>query len=256
MEPNWDDLRVLLAVARTASLTGAASRLRLGVATVSRRVERLEAALGHALFARHQTGYRLTDEGAALLPGAEAMEAAAAGLAPGGAEVAGTVRLATAEALANEVVIPSLPALVARQPRLVVEIATDVATANLHRRDADLALRMVRPETGRVAVRRLGTLSFGLFGSPAYLAAHDGARPEEHRLIGWDEGLRHLPAAAWVSDRLGRHRWVVERTLAWLARFRRLTIRHERRAASTGPSPRSPARSSASTRSGGFVRRS
>ena len=58
------------------------------------------------------------------------------------------------------------------------------------------------------------------------------------------------------SDRLGRHRWVVERTLARLARFRRLTIRHERRATSTGPSPRWPAPSSASTRSGSFVRRS
>lgn len=202
MEPSWDDLRVFLAVARAGSLTGAAGRLRLGVATVSRRVERLEAALGAALFTRHQTGYRLTDEGAALLFRAEAMEVAAAGIAPGGGEVAGTVRLATAETLANEVVVPSLPALLARHPGLVVEVVTNVATANLHRRDADLALRMVRPEAGRVTVRRVGTLGFALFGAPAYLAGREGAPLQDHRLIGWDEALRGLPAAAWVARAL------------------------------------------------------
>ena len=63
-------------------------------------------------------------------------------------------------------------------------------------------------------------------------------------------------------ERLGRHRWVVERTLAWLARFRRLTVRYGPRhrlgpaPTSTSRSPHSPAPSSASTRSGGSVRRS
>ena len=58
---------------------------------------------------------------------------------------------------------------------------------------------MAPREAGHVTMRRVGTLGFGLFGSLAYLAAHDGARIEEHCLIGWDERLRHLPAAAWVE---------------------------------------------------------
>ena len=203
MGPDWDDLRVLLAVAREGTLSGAAARLRLGVATVSRRVERLEAALGRTLFSRHQSGYRLTDEGAALLPQAEAMEAAAAGLAPGGPEVAGTVRLATAETLANDLVIPSLPELLARHPGLVIEITTSVASVNLHRRDADLALRMVRLERARVTVRRVGTLGFALFGSSEHVAARRlGALREDDRLIGWDEAARSLPAARWVERAL------------------------------------------------------
>lgn len=73
---NWNDTPAFLAVARTGTLTGAASALGAGVATVSRRIERLEAALGVPLFARAQTGYQLTDEGTALLPRAEALEAA------------------------------------------------------------------------------------------------------------------------------------------------------------------------------------
>lgn len=200
MGPDWDDLRVFLAVAREGTLSGAAARLRLGVATVSRRIERLEAALGATLFSRHQSGYRLTDEGAALLARAEAMEAAAAALAPDRADVSGTVRLASAETLANDLVIPSLPELFARHPGLVVEITTAVASVNLHRRDADLALRMVRPERGNVTVRRVGRLGFALFGAPEHVAARrPGALREDDRLIGWDEAARSLPAARWVE---------------------------------------------------------
>ena len=70
----WDDARVFLAIARSGTLSGAAHALRMGVATVSRRLDRLEAALGLPLFSRHQQGYRLTDDGEALLERAEALE--------------------------------------------------------------------------------------------------------------------------------------------------------------------------------------
>lgn len=203
--PDWDDARVFLAVARAGSLSGAAGALGLGVATVSRRIERFEAALGAPLFARHQSGYRLTDDGAALVARAEALEAAAGALAPeaDAGVLAGTVRLATAETFANALVIPSLPAFLARHPGLAVEIATDVRAANLHRRDADLALRLVRPERGNLTVRRLGTLGFGLYASPGYLAARrtgpDAGAFDRDRFIGWDEAMRDLPPARWLE---------------------------------------------------------
>ena len=154
----WDDARVFLAIARSGTLSGAAHALRMGVATVSRRLDRLEAALGLPLFSRHQQGYRLTDDGEALLERAEALEHA--GLAFGEAgqgQVAGTVRLATAENLANPLIIPSLPTLFAQHPELRVELVTGVQTVNLHRRDADLAVRMVKPDAGHLTLRRLGT---------------------------------------------------------------------------------------------------
>lgn len=203
----WDDARVFLAVARTGTLTAAARDLGGGVTTASRRIERLEAVLGLPLFFRHQSGYRLTDEGRALLPRAEAVEAAALGLASGAAaagEAAGLVRLATAENLANPLIIPSLPALFAAHPRLTVEVLTDVAAVNLHRREADIALRMVRPESGHVTCRRLGTLGFGVYGAPAYLARRQGS---DHDLssdgfIGWAETRADLPAARWIARML------------------------------------------------------
>ena len=110
----WDDVSVFLAVARAGSLSGAASALSIGLATVSRRVQRLEACLGDPLFLRHHTGYRLTEEGAALVERAEEMEAAAQAFGSGlpeEPEVSGTVSLATAENLATALILPELPRL-------------------------------------------------------------------------------------------------------------------------------------------------
>ncbi len=205
----WDDARVFLAVARKGTLTAAARLTGGGVATVSRRIDRLEAALGVPLFVRHQTGYRLTDQGESLLPKAEALEHAAQAFesqAEQESEVAGPVRLATAENLANPIIIPSLPALLKRHPQLELEIATDVASVNLHRRDADLALRMVKPSRGNVTLRRLATLGFGLYGSAGYLAKRtqtaDSGPFDNDAFIGWSEAQGHLPAAQWIARSL------------------------------------------------------
>lgn len=206
---RWDDARVFLAVARTGSLSGAAADMEMGLATASRRIARLEAALGLTLFSRHQNGYRLTDDGAALVERAQALEQAAQAFAEGSAaqaDIAGRVRLATAETLANFVIVPALPELTMRHPGLALEIVTDVQAVNLHRRDADLAVRLVRPERGNVTIRRLGTLGFGLYGSRAYVAGMPGGgrsgRLEEERLITWCEAYGHLPAAQWIERAL------------------------------------------------------
>ena len=66
-EFNWDDARIFLAIARAGTLSGAADKMNMGIATVSRRLDRLEQALNVPLFSRHQSGYRLTDDGEALL---------------------------------------------------------------------------------------------------------------------------------------------------------------------------------------------
>jgi len=148
-EFHWDDARIFLAIARAGTLSGAADKMNMGIATVSRRLDRLEQALNVPLFSRHQSGYRLTDDGEALLARAEALEYA--GLAFGEAaqlqgHVAGVVRLATSDNLATHFILPSLKGLLDQYPELRVEVLSGVQPVNLHRRDADLAIRMVKPE--------------------------------------------------------------------------------------------------------------
>lgn len=181
----------------------------IGLATVSRRIERLEAAIGQPLFLRQQSGYRLTEDGTALIERAEEMEAAARSLTVGvrqEATVSGTVRLATAENLATGLIIPELPRFRAEHPQVTLEIMTDIATVNLHRRDADIALRMVKPERGNVSLQRLGTMGYGLYGAPDYVTqrrtATDVSALDADDCICWSDTYAHLPAAQWVERML------------------------------------------------------
>lgn len=205
---DWNDLKFFLEVARGGSLTHAADVLRVSPSTAGRRIAELESRLATRLFARHPTGYHLTDEGRELLGRAQAVEEHmlafernASGLAPA---VSGTVRLATSENLATDLVIPALPAFAARHPQLRLTIVTQTAPVELGRRDADLALRLVRPDQGSLKVRRLGSMSYGVYGRRDYLARHPA--PDDDPFAGravvtWDEAHAHLPAAQWLAQR-------------------------------------------------------
>ena len=134
------------------------------------------------LFLRHQTGYTLTDQGEALLPRAEAVELAVSDMrlqANDDAGIRGKVKLASVESLVSGFIVPALAPLLAGNPGLDVEIAYSTTAVNMHRHDADLALRMFVPERGNLRVRQLATMGFGLYG-PA-----DGAEPD--RVISWPQ---------------------------------------------------------------------
>ncbi|MCS2159365.1 LysR family transcriptional regulator [Scandinavium sp. H11S7] len=206
---NWDDARVFLAIARVGTLSGAAETLGMGIATLSRKLDRFEKSLGMPLFSRHQNGYRLTDDGEALLARAEALEYA--GLALGESaklqgNVAGIVRLATSDNLATHFILPSLKGILEKYPDLRVEVLSGVQSVNLHRRDADLAIRMVKPDSGNLTLKRLGTVGFGLYGADAYLNMSNdgftGLSLSHAQYVGWSESHQHLPAAQWVTRML------------------------------------------------------
>ncbi|MEM6974636.1 MAG: LysR family transcriptional regulator [Pseudomonadota bacterium] len=213
-----------LSVARTGSLNRGARQRGVNASTIGRRIEGLERSLGLRLFQRAQTGYALTDEGRGLLEAAERIEAAALDFdlgAKSAAVVRGRVRLATAENLATALLIPALPDLLARHGELTVEIATDIRSTNLNRREADLALRLMRPRHGNVTVKRLGVMRYGLFGSVGYCErrAGDGqsvdlGRAEQDSFIAWAEDYADLPAAAWIDRALsGRQPAVIVTSL-------------------------------------------
>jgi len=205
-EFNWDDARVFLAVARSGTLSGAAEAMSVGVATISRRLDRLEQSLKVPLFSRHQSGYRLTDDGEALLERAESLEYA--GLAFGETaklqgNVAGLVRLATSDNLATHFILPSMKGMLEKYPDLRIEVLSGVESVNLHRRDADMAIRMVKPDTGNLTLKRLGTVGFGLYGAKNYLDETGGISAgqslNDAQYVGWSELHQHLPAARWIT---------------------------------------------------------
>src|SRR5690606_27824673 len=123
---NWDDVRIFLAVARAGQILGAARRLDLNHATVSRRVAALEKSLGAKLFRRLTTGSELTAEGQRFLVVAERVEAdmiaARADIAGENDEVSGTVRIGAPDGFGVAFLAPRLGELIRRYPALSIQL--------------------------------------------------------------------------------------------------------------------------------------
>lgn len=142
---DWNDLRYFLGVARAGSTLAASKRMRVAQATVSRRVTVLEEALGTTLFARTASGYTLTQRGQALLPAAEAVEAAVGALTrmveAEARRLSGTVRITTVEGAAQAWVIPALGAFRLVHPEVRAEVLVNERNLDLAKGDADIAIR-------------------------------------------------------------------------------------------------------------------
>ena len=179
---RWDDLRVLLAVLREGSFSGAAAVLAVEQSTVSRRVAALEAALGAVLFDRTPSGPRATELALRLRPAAERMEAELSSLIDLSAsmteQIEGRVRLAVTSSFAVQIVIPFvLPALRTQYPALHVDLIVDERAADLIQREADLALRFFRPTEGDLLAKRIAQLPTAALAHRSY-AEGRALRPE------------------------------------------------------------------------------
>lgn len=201
---EWDQVRVFLAVAKEGQLAAAAARLGLDVSTVSRRVDRIEAELGVHLFDRTREGTVMTAAAEAMVPAAEEMERAMSGfLGAVGAvetEAEGVVRVTAPPGVADTFIAPLLPDFHRRYPGVRIELDAAVAYADLTRREADIAVRVMRPRSGDLVVTKLVSTRSIPMTSPAY-AKELGAleRVEDARWIGWGPDLAHIPVAAWLS---------------------------------------------------------
>lgn len=187
MAPDWDDLRVFLAVARAESLSRAGKALKKDAATVGRRVARLEAALGTPLFAKSPQGYALTDAGARLMTHAEAAEqalrAGAEELAGQAGQLSGQVRIGAPDGCAN-FVLPQVCAQISQaHPELDLQIVALPRVINLSKREADIAVAVSPPEAGRLTVQKITDYHLHLAASEDYLAG-----------AGALNGLADLPA--------------------------------------------------------------
>jgi DNA-binding transcriptional LysR family regulator len=203
---DWDDLRYFLKVAETGGLSPAGRFLRVDASTVGRHIEVLEEALGHRLFVRTQRGYGLTEAGERLLRWSRRVEGEFAELqgafAARAEEPAGVVSVATTEPIAAGFLVPSLRAFHARYPAVEVEIAAGPHSVNLSRREADVALRVVRPRQGNVLARRIGEVGLALYASRAYVEARGEPRRANgfagHDLIEWPADYDAIPQIPWL----------------------------------------------------------
>ncbi|MCX7305712.1 MAG: LysR family transcriptional regulator [Hyphomicrobiales bacterium] len=205
---NWDDVRIFLAVARAGQILGAARRLELNHATVSRRIVALEDSLGAKLFRRLTTGTELTPAGERFLAVAERMEAdmiaARSELAGGDDDVSGTVRIGAPDGFGVAFLASRLGALTAQHRDLRIQLVPVPRSFSLSRREADIAITTERPTEGRLVAQKLVDYSLGLYASRSYAEANGLPATQSelraHRLIGYVPDLVVSSSLAYAQE--------------------------------------------------------
>ncbi|MGR3541818.1 MAG: LysR family transcriptional regulator [Hasllibacter sp.] len=171
---DWNHARTFLAVIEAGSLSGAARRLGLTQPTAGRQVAAFEAALGVVLFERHGRSLHPTDAAREMAARVREMEVAASHAAltaaAHGGSVEGLVRIIASEMYAAHLVVPLLPALRRAHPGLGIEVIAANERTDLLRREADIAIRNVRPEEEGLIARRLPDDRGAFFATPGWIA--------------------------------------------------------------------------------------
>ncbi|WP_342360219.1 LysR family transcriptional regulator [Terrarubrum flagellatum] len=193
---DWDDIRIFLAVSRAGSLNAGARLLGLTQPTVSRRIHLFEGRLGVSLFGRTQDGLVLTEAGKSLWHRALAIEEHAEAISRQvlrhDDRMGGVVRISATEGLGAFWLTKRLTRLATKHPHITTEILLDNGVTDLMKRDADVAIRLGRPQARELIAKRVGDMRFSLFASRDYVARH-GA-PAELRDV-----LRH-PLVTFMWD--------------------------------------------------------
>lgn len=200
----WDDVRLFLALCRSRTVGEAAAALGVDASTVSRRLAAMEAVLSATLFERGRDGLAATKAAEDLTPVAEEIEEAMARFASEaeGLErvVSGLVRIACPPDAAEVLVAPLIPELRARHPGLRIEIDPGEEVLDLTRREADIALRTVRPARGDLVVMRLATVRWVLAAAPQLARTLGILRSwADAPWVGWGQRLSSLAPARWLA---------------------------------------------------------
>lgn len=210
MELDWNEVRFFLAVARQQTLAKAARALKVDQTTVGRRLTSLETKLGVSLFARTPAGLTLTTAGKRVLAAAQRMEEAASELtaeaAGDDAALSGTVRIATTESLAEYFVIPAIREVQLKNPQLTAIINTSWTRVDIRSGEADIAVRLVRPNDPRLAARRLSDQFLRLYAAKDYLTRRGTPKSlAGHSVIAYEESMRDAGSAFLQLPTEGTH---------------------------------------------------
>jgi DNA-binding transcriptional LysR family regulator len=201
----WDDVRLFLALCRARTVGEAAKALGIDPSTVSRRLAALEEALATTLFARSRDGITPTKAAEDLLAAAEQVEQGVARFTSAvdslERDVSGLVRMTCPGDVADVIVVPMLRELLAKHPQLRVALDAGESVLDLTRREADIALRVVRPTRGDLVMTKLTTARWLAAASPE-LAARLGTLASwgDAPWIGWGEHTSALPPARWLAE--------------------------------------------------------
>ncbi len=182
---DWENIRYFRVLVETGSVASAARELKVERTTVTRRIQALERETGLDLFDRRGRRLSLTAAGRdfadvtrPMMDVAREASRCAEGMRPG---MSGRVRISAPPALAKARLIGPLLSMGRRYPELELQLTGEIGFASLHRGEADIAVRLSRPQDGDLAISKLGSIAFHLYGHRDYL---ENTTEDRRRYIG------------------------------------------------------------------------
>jgi DNA-binding transcriptional LysR family regulator len=228
-QTDWNLIRSFVAVVEQGSLTRAATSMGLSQPTLSRQIAELEKTVGAALFERVARGLQLTETGENLVEPARHMMAAARSLSIAAAShdnsLQGTVRITASEMVAAFVLPDLLRKLAEHHPEIQIEVVASNHISNLLEREADIAIRMVRPTQSALIARHLGDWPIGFYAHKNYLAGV-AATPDANTASNIQATSSALPSSTMVDmNFLAKYRWIgLDQSDQYIAGFRAVGI--------------------------------
>jgi DNA-binding transcriptional LysR family regulator len=204
----WDDLRIVLEVARQGSIYSAAKILKLDHSTVTRRVAHVEFILERRLFDRSNRGIRARAETEELLKHIQMMEVHAAAMHEAiglSTETrARTVRVATMEGLSSGYLARRVEEIALGDPTLRIELFSNPHIVDLLKKETDIFLSFFEPDVAGLVSEQIGEIAIYLYGSERYRARHGvpGSRDElnEHRYVGYIPEMISIDSVRWLDE--------------------------------------------------------
>ncbi|MGB9098560.1 LysR family transcriptional regulator [Erwinia sp.] len=203
---DWQDLHYFLALARRGSMSAAAKELHVDHATVSRRIAALENSLGLRLTERLPRRTALTEQGKIIASAADEMnriadriylQAKSLSVAP-----AAVVRISASPAVAAHLIAPAVADFAQSHPNISLSLSGASHHVQLSKGEADIAVRLTRPDDPDLLTRRIGTMRFGLYASPSWLTVP----PESWVFIAYESSLEHVTQQKWLESLLDGRR--------------------------------------------------
>jgi DNA-binding transcriptional LysR family regulator len=215
---DWDNARIFLGIYRAGTLRGAAALLQVDQATAGRRLNAMEQMLGARLFLRTPTGYVPTPAGELAFAAAERMEHAADQLQRQmqgiDDRLCGVVRLAATDTMGKHFLMVAMQRLHAVHPDIRVVLSTSTQVSNLTRREADLAVRTIRPSSPDLISRHLTRREVGLYAAKSYLKLRGEPQPDTalagHDLVIYQRSISPSQGVALCGEAIGNARVAME----------------------------------------------
>ena len=210
---TWDHIRVVLTLYREKTISQAARTLGVSQITVRRQLNALESIYGAKLFDRVNNELIPTTTGSVFLERARLAEKEILSLhedlSGASTSLSGLVRITAVESVLVNFLLPRLDAFYSVYPDISLELIGSQRNLSFEKKEVDIALRLKRPDSGTVLIKKLGDIQYGVYGSIAKFP--DGEADLEHEpWVSEPDSVSHIPEVQWKYKNIKSPKFVLK----------------------------------------------